>query len=458
MDEFHSAWSTPMTNWAYPSTDMPHPHPWDSRHAKEEFGDPKCDLWRKAHTVMCEAHSRPENVINECYNRQTKTSVFEWLHEPANRQRPPQSISQLLNSGLFPQTLRLPDPNDAFNRTITGYLNDLNTLSYLRVVLKPGRKYHGSEFQREPGETIRTPGFNDKVQYKPGMWQGYAGTIYPTCPEAAVFYNRSKMSKTALRRSTLAVSDTAFLHTIKNELRNGEGREILYRMYSLLPACMVDIKGHLRDLKLEQRSDHFMSPWKDTQLLTYSTFTDSENKLHRVTHLDFPKFIVLTFGDRYDGITTPMCADWSVAPKEFPLELLYCEVEKWAYNAERCIMETSLRMHCAWSELHYIVYERHRHRLRTLYLAISKSFDHLVQKSGRRPVFNDCPDLWRDCHTEPCQHAQNPRPCSFDKDKHFQRSRWTCRENGHFTRFLHDGNIPPTNKTASLPREDAGQR
>jgi len=470
MDTSHSAWNTPMNEWAYPSTELSIPHPWNSSKGREQFGDAKCDLWKQAYTVMCEAHSLPENVINEHYDRQQRTSVFDWLHQPTNRQRPPQTVQQLLSAGLFPQTLRLLDPLDAFTPAIRDFIVNTNSHTYLRVVVKPGKRYHGTDFQRKQGDNIRLPGFNDRTQYKPsGVWQGYTGQQYPSFPEACDLFERSRMSKTVLRRSTLAVSNAPFLHTIKNELKNGEGREIMYRLYSLLPACMVDIKGHLRDLKLEQQSDHFMSSWADSQLLTHSIVTDEEDKTHRVTHLDIPKFIVLTFGEQYSGITPRMCNDgslavgtlcnWSFAPESYPLDALYCDVEEWLYNAERCIMETSLRIHCAWSELHHIVYERHRHRLRTLYSAISKSFYMLVEKDCDRPVFQDRqePALWHKCHTGPQLTEWNQRPCSFDKEQHFKMSRWTCRKNGRFTRPPY-ANYEPTTMTASQQNKGAGQR
>ena len=262
------------------------------------------------------------------------------------------------------------------------------------------------------------------------------------------------MSKSPLRRSTLPVSNIDFLHRIKNDLKHGEGRDIMYRLYSFLPACMVDIKGHLRDLQLEQQADHLMSPWADSTLLSYSTIMDDDNKPHRITHLDIPKFFVMTFGDRFSGITHNVASDWSQAPENFPLEELYCLVEAWLHCAERCIMETSLRMHFAWSELHHIVYERHRNRIKVLYNAISMSFSHIVPQHCMRAIFT--PELWRDCHTRPVLTDRNPRPCSFDKVKHFMLSRWTCRENGHFTRPPH--NDPAvTQTTASQQKEDAGQ-
>jgi hypothetical protein len=83
-----------------------------------------------------------------------------------NRQPPPQTVSQLREWNLFPQTLRLPDPQDAHNRHIRMYIQDIITLSYLRVIVKPHKRYHGSDFQRpHERENIRTPGFNDRVQY-----------------------------------------------------------------------------------------------------------------------------------------------------------------------------------------------------------------------------------------------------------------------------------------------------
>jgi hypothetical protein len=113
MDESYSAWNTDMTAWACPSTETSVPHPWKSQHGRQEFGNTTCELWEQACTVMCEAHTRPENVINECYDLRSGGSAFEWLHQPTNRQRPPQNVQQLRISELFPQTLRLPDPKDA---------------------------------------------------------------------------------------------------------------------------------------------------------------------------------------------------------------------------------------------------------------------------------------------------------------------------------------------------------
>jgi hypothetical protein len=81
-------------------------------------------------------------------------------------------------------TTRCVALNCVATRDIKRYLTDVNTLAYLRVVLKPNKRHHGSDFQRSQGENARTPGFNDKVQYKPGMWKGYAGNRYPTYPEA----------------------------------------------------------------------------------------------------------------------------------------------------------------------------------------------------------------------------------------------------------------------------------
>ena len=455
MDESHSAWTTPMNTWAYPSIELPFPHPWKSEAGLQKFGRPICDLWAQAYTVMCEAHTRPENVIDECFEPASGRSTFQWLHQPMNRQPPPQIVSQLREWNLFPQTLRLPDPQDAYNRHIKTYIQNSITLSYLRVIVKPHKKYHGSDFQRpHERESIRTPGFNDKVQYKPGMWQGHAGNQHPTYPEASDLFKKSGMSKTALRRSTLPVSNIDFLHRIKNDLKHGEGRDIMYRLYMFLPACMVDIKGHLRDLHLEQRSDHLMSPWADSTLLSYSTIMDDDSKPHRITYLEIPKFLVMIFGDRFSGVTHKVACDWSQAPDNFPLEELYCRVEAWLHCAERCIMETSLRMHFAWSELHHIVYERHRNRIRVLYNAIAMSFSHIVPQHCVRTIFS--PELWRDCHTRPVVTDRNPRPCSFDKVKHFILSRWTCRENGHFTRPpYNDPTAKPT--TVSQQKEDAGQ-
>jgi hypothetical protein len=398
MDRTHSAWGTPMTSWACPSTDIPGPVPWNTKCALDVFKKETCDRWRQGFTVMCEAHTTPENIIDECYDVSRRGSSFEWLHQPMNRQRPPQNVQQLLQGNLFPQTLRLPDPNDSYNGSIRRHLTDERTLSYLRVVLKPNKRYHGSDYTRPERENARTPGFNDKVQYKPGAWQGYAGQRHPTYPEAADLFNRSGISNKSLRRSTLPMSDPAFLHRVKNELKHGEGREMMYHLYQFLPACMVDIKGHLRDLNLEQSADHFMSPWKYSALLSYSSIIDDEGKPHRITSLDVPNFLVLTFGEKYGDVTfleqgrTP--TNWAEAPEQFPLDDLYCDVEEWLYKAERCMMETSLRIHCAWSELHYVGHERHCHRIKTLYILLSRSFDLIsFRDNDSRPEFHG--DLWR---------------------------------------------------------------
>ena len=146
-----------MTSWAHPSTDTPNPAPWNSKHALNALGRETRDRWRQAFTVTCEAHAVPENIIDECHDTQRReNSSFEWLQQPMNRQRPPQNVQQLLQGNLFPQTLRLHNPNDARDGSIHRCLQEERTPSYLRVVLKPNKRHHGSERAR-PNSTSCSP-------------------------------------------------------------------------------------------------------------------------------------------------------------------------------------------------------------------------------------------------------------------------------------------------------------
>ena len=272
------------------------------------------------------------------------------------------------------------------------------------------------------------------------------------------------MSRTGtLRRSTIAVSDTALLHALKNEFKHGEGRNILYKLHMFLPASMVDIRGHLIDLRLQVKADHYMGDWAESKFLSYTTETHDQ-KTMRHTHLDTPRFLVATFGDSFSGLQFEASGekiDWSRTPENFPLEELYCKVEEWLFQAERCMYNTSTRMHCAWSELHFIVYEKHRHRIKTLYAIIADSFDLIAHHETmmhsnhrNRPLFNF--ELFKEVHTAPRRTAQNPKPCTYLFEKHMNMSRWTCRRSGRFTRPPYS-NYPPTTITASLQNKDAGQ-
>ena len=130
------------------------------------------------------------------------------------------------------------------------------------------------------------------------------------------------MSRSALRRSSIAVSDAALLHELKNEFKHGEGRNILYKLYMFLPASMVDIKGHLIDLKLQVKADHYMSEWAESKFLSYTTETHDQIPVRR-THLDIPRFLVSIFGDSFVGLrfdTSGEKIEWTEAPDNFPLE------------------------------------------------------------------------------------------------------------------------------------------
>ena len=458
MNEAHTCWSLDIERWAYPDLRLQEPHPWSTPRAKDEFDEKILDIWARSFSLMCEAHTRPETIVDEIPGRDQYTSTYEWLSQPQNRQRPPQILSQLRSSGLFSQTLRLPDPMDSFNDRVAEYIMDRNTLSYLRVILKPNKKYAGSEYTRTKEESFRIPGHNDRVQYKPAKSQ----ERHPSYPVASDLFRDSGMAKNgSLRRSTIAVSDTALLHELKS-IKHGEGRSILYKLYMFLPASMVDIKGHLIDLRLQVKADHYMSDWAESKFLSYTTEVQDQKSV-RSTHLDIPRFLVAIFGNAFAGLQYDASGeriDWSGAPENFPLEDLYCKVEEWLFHVERCMYNTSMRMYCAWSELHFTVYERHRHRLMTLYSIMADSFDliahqpPMMHSTEHRPRFNF--ELFKEVHTAPRRTAQNPKPCSYLFGKHITISRWTCRRGGRFTRPPYAGN-PPTSVTASLQNKDAGQ-
>ena len=458
MNEAHTCWMLNIEQWAYPNLQLQEPHPWSTDRAKRDFNEKLLDTWARAFSLMCESHTRPENIVDEIPGPTPRTSSYEWLSQSQNRQKPPQTLLELTHQGLIPRTLRLPDPVDTISRRAADYIQERGTLSYLRVVLKPNKKYAGSEYARQEGDTFRIPGHNDKVQYKPGNKANH-----PSYQDASELFRQSGMSRSALRRSSIAVSDAALLHELKNEFKHGEGRTILYKLYMFLPASMVDIKGHLIDLKLQVKADHYMGEWAESKFLSYTTETHDQIQVRR-THLDIPRFLVSIFGDSFVGLRFDISGekiDWTEAPENFPLEELYCKVEEWLFQAERCMYNTSMRVHCAWSDLHYIVYEARRRRIKTLYTIIADSFDliahhHDVMHSNHlsRPLFNF--ELFKVVHASPRRTAQNRKPCSYLFEKHMNMSRWTCRRDGCFTRPPYT-NYPPTSVTASLQNKDTGQ-
>ena len=196
MNEAHTCWTLDIERWAYPNLQLQEPHPWSTDIAKRDFPEKLLDTWARAFSLMCESHTRPENIVDETPGHTPRTSSYEWLSQSQNRQKPPQTLSELTHLGLIPLTLRLPDPVDTINRSAADYIQDRETLSYLRVVLKPNKRYAGSEYARQEGDSFRTPGHNDKVQYKPGI-----GANHPSYQEASDLFTLSRFRMTSSRSS-----------------------------------------------------------------------------------------------------------------------------------------------------------------------------------------------------------------------------------------------------------------
>jgi hypothetical protein len=113
----------------------------------------------------------------------------------------------------------------------------------------------------------------------------------------------------------------------------------LYKLYMFLPASMVDVKGHLIDLKLQVKADHYMSDWAESKFLSCTTEIHDQIPVRR-THLDIPRFLVAIFGNSFIGLQFEASGEkinWSMAPENFPLEELYCKVEEWLFQAGRCM-------------------------------------------------------------------------------------------------------------------------